>query len=153
MNWINVRGFLECVGRLLLGFTFITAGVLKLVSPADFSYTLTALNIVPLFMVRGIVSGLPPYEIMCGLLLVVGFEIRTGLIAIICMLSAFTLVIIHSMSQSVPIDCGCFGELLWPGAGAWTDLTRDLLLLGIAIGLYSVPHEKLKLWRSDAAIV
>jgi uncharacterized membrane protein YphA (DoxX/SURF4 family) len=55
--------------------------------------------------------GLVGLEIGVALLLLSGASCRTGAVVSTCLLLVFTVVLMYSMQQSSPVNCGCFGEI------------------------------------------
>lgn len=123
-------------GRFLLAAIFIYAGILKMVSPQDFSDSLAAYRMFPVWIINWIALALPPFEIVCGMLVLTGFCIRIGMLAMVLMSFIFTGTIIIALTRGISIDCGCFGESSWMKLSPWVALPRDMLLLLLSTKLY-----------------
>jgi putative oxidoreductase len=124
------------VGRLFLGFVFIYAAVIKIVSPQDFADSIAAYQILPFSIINVFAWGLPLFELSCGLLILNGRFGRTGLLGIVALLALFIAAFIIAFLRDHSINCGCFGASSWLDSNPWLSLLRDAILLGLALLLY-----------------
>ena len=114
LDWITV------LGRWFLGAYFIQMGVTKILDPVLFLKLLRQYQFItsPLLM-NSIAAALPWFEIVCGLLLVLGVAVRGAALNIVAMLIPFTFVVTRraiavAAAQGLPFcavrfDCGCGG--------------------------------------------
>lgn len=123
------------VSRLVVGGVWVVAGLLKLPDPAESVRVVRNYRLLPEAVVSVVGYGLPVFEIVLGLLLVVGLAARAAATASAALLVLFTLGIASVWVRGLDIDCGCFGG----GGGSagaadyGADIARDLLLLAAAL--------------------
>jgi putative oxidoreductase len=95
--------------RLLIGGTFLYAGVEKILSPFDFSVAIYNYRLFP-GPVIGIAAAMMPWvEALAGLCLLVGFNTKGAATITSFLLLTFVGLIIISAIRGLDIDCGCFG--------------------------------------------
>jgi putative oxidoreductase len=124
------------IGRFLLGAIFIYAALSKINSPQDFADTIAAYQVLPTAVINLLALGLPPFEFVCGLLVLSGFHIRIGALGILGMLVIFLGALFMALLRGLSIDCGCFGGHSWLDANPWVAFCRDLVLLVLAYTVY-----------------
>jgi uncharacterized membrane protein YphA (DoxX/SURF4 family) len=111
---------LAVLARWFLGCVYISMGVSKALHPVDFLKLLRQYELVRnYFFLNTIASALPWFEIVCGLLLILGIAVRGTALISILMLVPFTWAVIDRaiklhVAQSIPFcaikfDCGCGG--------------------------------------------
>ena len=127
---------LSWAARLVLAGIFIYAGLLKMDSPLEFADSIAAYRILPASMIDLLALGLPPFEFACGLLVLLGFHRRAGLLGMVGMLGVFMGAAVTALLWKLPIDCGCFGANSWFASSLWAALIRDGVLLLLAMLLY-----------------
>lgn len=103
MQWI---GF---AARMLLGGVWIVAALLKMPDPASSVRAVRAYQLLPEAVVPAIGYGLPIFELLLGLMLVLGLLVRLGGVLSGLLLVAFIIGIASAWSRGLLIDCGCFG--------------------------------------------
>jgi putative oxidoreductase len=128
--------FLRSILRLVIGSAFIYSGLLKMSSPLLFTDSISSYRMLPSNFVTFVALGLPPLEIVSGLLVVTGLQIRLGLMTICSSLLIFSLAIFSTIIRGLKVDCGCFGADSWLDSNSWVALTRDVLLLCASGYLY-----------------
>jgi len=106
------------LGRWLLGATFIYLGLNKALHPVEFLKLVQQYDMTQnaLFL-NCIATGLPWFEVFCGLLLLAGVAVRGTALTLLLMLVPFTLLVLHQAlllqtAQGIPFcavkfDCGC----------------------------------------------
>ena len=117
----------ELVGfgaRWVMGMIFVYMGLNKAVHPVDFLKVLREYNMVENHLLLNLIAAvLPWFEVLCGLLLLVGFAVRGSALLLIGMLVPFSLAIIsralaiHAAGSilfcEIRFDCGCgAGEVI-----------------------------------------
>ena len=125
--------------RLLLGATWIAAGLAKITDLDASVRAVRAYQLLPEIAAQAVGAALPPVEILLGILLVIGFTVRAAAIASILLLAAFVVGIASAWARGLRIDCGCFGSGGQLAAGTeptygW-ELARDAALLFLAVTL------------------
>ncbi|SIO16608.1 MauE/DoxX family redox-associated membrane protein [Halodesulfovibrio marinisediminis] len=95
------------VVRLLLGAVFAYAGAAKLWDIRGFGIIIEEFGVVPLWLLPYVAFGLPFFEVLAGLGLIL--NVRGSLPAITAMTLAFLAVLGYAMHEGLVIaDCGCF---------------------------------------------
>ncbi len=138
---------LSLVARVALGLVLISAGALKVADPNAAITAVSAYQILPEGLATIVGYGLPFFEIMLGLLLVIGLATRASAATAGVLMVVFIAAVSSAWARGLSIDCGCFG-----GGGATEDpaylpeILRDLLFLGLACWLVVFPAS---LWAVD----
>jgi len=119
--------------RVLLAAVFLFAAYSKLKqSYLVFAMTIDAYQLLPEWAVLATARLLPPFELVLGLMLLVGWQLRWWALASLLLMGAFFGVLLLSYSRGLTIDCGCFG--VGEPLSAYT-LARDGALVAAAAGL------------------
>jgi putative oxidoreductase len=126
--------------RIALGAAFVYAGAIKIQDPSELAITVASFQILPNLLISPLALALPPFEIICGVLLIVGFWRRPAALGITLLLVIFLIAIAAALARGLTIDCGCFGTGTPSRAKMWLDLGRDILLLGAALISYGYGH-------------
>jgi uncharacterized membrane protein YphA (DoxX/SURF4 family) len=95
--------------RIVLGGVFVYGGAIKILEPGDFAAAIFNYRILPREAVNIMAITLPWIEVMVGLMLVMGFWVRTNAILISGLLVVFIIAIAQALARDLNIDCGCFG--------------------------------------------
>jgi uncharacterized membrane protein YphA (DoxX/SURF4 family) len=122
--------------RLLLGAVFIYAAISKIGSPQDFADSIAAYRILPFSVINLLALGLPVFELICGLLVIIGLFLRTAILGILVMLFIFIGALAVALFRGLSVDCGCFGAHSWLDSNPWISLLRDGILLALALFIY-----------------
>ncbi|GFO59803.1 hypothetical protein GMST_21280 [Geomonas silvestris] len=126
----QLKNYLSAAVRIALGAVFIYAAVLKIADPVAFAGSVAAYRILPYFGSYLTAAALPFVELACGLLLVLGYRVRSGALIIGVLNLVFIAALASAIVRGLDIDCGCFkqgGEKTTP----WAALARDLLFLAM----------------------
>ncbi len=129
----TLRRALILVARLGLGAVFLFAAYSKLKLPwISFAATIYAYQLLPDDAVVFVARVLPWFELLLGILLILGIQLRWVAAAATVLLLAFFAVLVRSYVRGMDIDCGCFG----PGDRlSWKTLVREGLLVGVSLAL------------------
>lgn len=130
------------LGRVALGLVFLYAAYTKLFEyTADgwrqlpwisFAATLQAYKILPEDAVIFLAKTLPWFELVLGVVLLIGVQVRWVATVASLLLLVFYVVLIRSYALGMNIECGCFG----PGDQlTWKTLVRDGVLLLMALSV------------------
>ena len=109
---------LGTLARWSLGAAFIYTGLQKAAHPEVFLKLVRQYEIVSSpFLLNSVAAALPWFEVLCGVLLVLGVAVRGTALNLLLMLVPFTVVVLRraltiSAEQHVPFsqikfDCGC----------------------------------------------
>jgi uncharacterized membrane protein YphA (DoxX/SURF4 family) len=140
--------WLSLVARLALGAVLIVAGGLKVGDPNEAIAAVTAYQLLPSGVATIVGYGLPFFEIILGIMLVVGLATRAAAMTAGILMVVFIAAVSSAWVRGLSIDCGCFG-----GGGQTEDpqylpeILRDLLFLGLASWLTVFPASRLALDR------
>jgi putative oxidoreductase len=102
--------------RLLSGFVglmLLWAGISKAADPAGFLGSLHAYELgLPRAVLMPVAVVLPWLELFCGLLLLTGTRVQTGLAAALVLFAVFTIATAQAALRGLDISCGCFDASL-----------------------------------------
>ena len=140
MNNFLSNKYLLFLFRIILGFVFIYAGILKISDPAGFSEVINNYKLLPLLFVNFFAITLPWIEVVAGLFLLFGISVKENSFIISAMLVVFILAVGISLGRGLNIDCGCFGTSSGTKVGI-IKLLENIVLLTFSLLLtksYSV---------------
>ncbi len=152
-NRVAALPWLATLARLVLGGVWIAAGAAKITDLDASVRAVRAYQLLPEPVVQVVGPGLPPAEILLGLLLVLGAGVRVSAVISAVLMSAFVIGIASAWVRGLRIDCGCFGSGGLLAAGqqptyGW-ELARDAGLLVLALFLVRWPPGR---WALDAVL-
>lgn len=125
-----LKRYLPAAVRVSLGAIFIYAALPKIADPVAFAGSVANYQLLPYFWSYLAAAVLPFLELICGVLLVCGYRVKTGAIIIAAMNVAFMAALVSVIVRGLDIDCGCFqqgGSKTSP----WIALFRDALFLAM----------------------
>src|SRR5215469_17163708 len=132
---------MKLYGRLLvwimsaaIGGLFIYAGWIKSFGPQAFADSIASFKILPSELIVPTALSIPPFEILAGLLALIGWQRRAGLLAITLATAIYCSAIGSALVRGLDVNCGCFGPVSNLGPG--TELVRDLFLLASCVIAY-----------------
>jgi uncharacterized membrane protein YphA (DoxX/SURF4 family) len=127
--------------RIALGGIFIYAALLKISDPVGFAGSIAAYKILPYFASYLTAATLPFLELICGILLVIGYRVKGGALLIGLMNLVFIVALASAIVRGLDIDCGCFKQ---GGAktSPWLALLRDLVFLAMTAVVLKTEHRK-----------
>lgn len=143
-EWIGLAA------RLILGVTYVVAGVLKARDIPTTQMDTRAFRILPYDLANIWGTVMPFAEIILGLLLIVGLMTRMTAVLGGLLMIAFIIGISSVWARGIVIQCGCFGnsgKLPTTAAYKW-DILRDVGLLLCAAWLVLWPRTKLSADRA-----
>ena len=127
------RRALLLVTRIGLGAVFIYAAYTKLRHPwMLFAFSVNSYQILPEWAVTLVARTLPWLELLLGLLLVSGYQLRCVAVASSALLLGFFAVMLRAHFKGLGIDCGCFG--FGEKLGVRT-LVRDGALVAVSLAV------------------
>ena len=124
--------YMPAAVRIALGAIFIYAALLKIADPVAFAGSVAAYRIVPYFASYLTAAVLPFLELLCGVLLVLGYRVKAGALIIAAMNLVFIAALASAIVRGLDIDCGCFrqgGDKTSP----WVAMARDVVFLAMAL--------------------
>lgn len=135
--------------RLFVGGLLVTAGLLKLKAGTRwFQQQILAYKIVKGQFAWLLARFLPMVELICGLLLLLGWQTPTVSLISFGLLWLFSAAIIYTIWQGRQVGCGCFGQHTSTVSlqGQWAMIYRNLILMGLLIVICSFVSS----WSIDA---
>src|SRR6185436_16375541 len=96
--------------RLLLGLVFIIASIDKIASPDAFAASIHAYRLTPALIENLLAIAVPWIELLCGMCLVLGVNVRASSFLLTLLLGVFSVAISIALLRGLKIDCGCFGK-------------------------------------------
>jgi len=120
--------------RIALGAVFLYAAYAKLIAPWYlFAGNIDSYQMVPSWASEWIARTLPAFELVLGLVLVIGWKLRYAAAVSGILLLGFWLSMATAYARGLAIDCGCFGS---GEAVSKFTLLRDGALVAIAAVLW-----------------
>lgn len=120
--------------RLYIGGLFVFASLYKMNHAAEFAESIANYQLVPYWAVNVLAVTMPWLELVCGLMLVIGFRAKSVTVMIGVMMAMFTVALVINVIWETPIGCGCFstsGDLI-----GWHTVLRDVIWLAMIIHIY-----------------
>lgn len=131
---MNIRKIITGVARIFVGVLFIISGFVKLDDPVGFSYKLqeyfqTDVLNLPFLQpfALGLAVFLVIFELMLGVMLILGYVKRFTTWSLLLMIIFFTFLTFYSAYFNKVTDCGCFGDAM--PLTPWQSFTKDIVLL------------------------
>ena len=127
--------------RIFVGVFFIISGLIKLNDPVGFSFKLQdyfapeVLNLeflTPFALVISVFVVI--YEVMLGVMLILGYARKFTLWSLIIMIVFFTFLTLYSTVTGKVTDCGCFGDAM--KLKPFYSFLKDLVLLVLILIIY-----------------
>ena len=131
---IRCRGTAWILIRWALGGVFIYAGVMKVHGATSFAASIARFQIIPESLINIIALGLPPSEILYGILLLIGPWKRQAALAVAVLCALFLAGLISAAVRGIAIECSCFGSAV--AEPLWRLIVRDVLLFAAATATY-----------------
>lgn len=153
MSSLLANKWLQPVLRLLIGGVFAYAGATKLENPQAFADSIASFQLLPSQLINIVALALPVFEVISGILLIVGWQKRAMAFGFLLLTILFAVFLAQGLLRGLEIDCGCFGQGAPSVTKTWISLGRDLLLLAGAAFLYSGtrwPDREGKACRAEA---
>lgn len=134
--------------RVIVGVFFIFSGFVKAIDPVGFSYKLEEYFSPQIFNIGFLYNMALPqatflsiFEILLGVLLLLGIFRKFTLWALLLMILFFSFLTFYSAYFNKVTDCGCFGDFM--KLEPWTSFWKDIILLVlIIIILLGIKHIK-----------
>lgn len=118
--------------RIIIGFVFIYAGAEKISNPESFAISIAAYKLLPIWVINFLAITLPWIELVSGLLLVFGIQVKENTVILLVLLLVFNIAITISLLRGLNIECGCFGNGTQIGLAK---LSENFLLIILSLPL------------------
>jgi uncharacterized membrane protein YphA (DoxX/SURF4 family) len=122
---------------ILLGGIFLFAGSTSIRSPANFADSVAGYQLLSAPVINLVALTLPPFELLIGILLLLGWFRRAVTLAALMLSILFAVALASALARGLTIDCGCFGHGPPSRLGMWMALGRDVLMGGVLGLLYA----------------
>lgn len=137
MKILNNRWFL-LVLRIALGGIFLYAGTTKVVNPQAFADSIATFKMLPPQLINIVALGLPPFEILLGLMLLSGLKTRAASLAVAGLAIIFGLALGQALIRGLAVDCGCFGSGGPSALKTWISFGRAFLLFAASFWVFKM---------------
>ena len=129
------------ISRILVGVLFIISGLIKLNDPVGFSFKLEeyfSQGVLDLPFLEPYALGISIFvvifEVLLGILLLLGFRVQFTVWSLLVMIVGFTFLTFYSAYFNKVTDCGCFGDAI--KLTPWESFTKDIILLLLILVLF-----------------
>ncbi|NHE57645.1 BT_3928 family protein [Cyclobacterium plantarum] len=130
------------IARLLVGGLFVFSGLIKVNDPVGTSikmqeyFDVFSTDISPIFeplkaIALPIAVILVILEVALGIMVLVGWKVRTGIYLLLLMILFFTFLTFYSAYYNKVTDCGCFGDAI--KLTPWESFYKDIVLLVLIV--------------------
>ena len=141
----KLQPWIGLLSRLVLGGVLLVAGYLKVGTLDKSQMAVRAYELLPISLANFLGLVLPFFEVVIGLLLILGAATR-----VVAALGGFTMFIFiiaiaQAWARGLNIDCGCFGGggAVAPGETRYLqEILRDAGLVAMALFLVRYPISK-----------
>ena len=127
--------------RLILGITFLYAGIIKASASQAFAIALLPFTFIDSMWTGPLAVGLAWMEILAGVLVLAPriYEAGAAMIAGLCLV--FIAVLSWALWNGYIVSCGCFGEDMAPSAAKMLlAIGRDILIFAAAVAIVMIPR-------------
>ena len=127
--------YIFIAARVLFGLVFIWASFDKILNPDAFAQIVYNYQVLPDALINPVAIFLPWFEMVCGVLLVIGrFSLGAGVLLEL-LLAVFVVILAVNAARGLDIDCGCFSTA-GGGSNMALDIVRDLAIMAVgAVGI------------------
>jgi len=108
-TWKIVQPWLSLIVRLSMGVIMIAAAIPKMINVDESVRAVRAYRLLPEAVVPFIGTALPYFELIFGVVLIVGVFTRWLAILWLLLMAAFVFGVAWAWAKGYSIDCGCFG--------------------------------------------
>lgn len=131
--------------RLILGITFLYAGIVKASASQAFAIALLPFTFIDTTWTGPLAMGLAWMEILAGVLVLTPKIHEAGAAMIAGLCAVFIAVLSWALWNGYIVSCGCFGEDMAPSVGKMLlAIGRDIFLLAAAVAIIALPR-----WRKS----
>lgn len=136
--------------RLAIGIVFIYASISKIAHPDAFALIIYNYHILPGWIINLFALFLPWAEMVCGILLIVGYWHKSAAAILGGMTVVFIAALSMALFRGVNIECGCFSTTSRARGPVIDLIVRDtIMLVGIAL-IYAAKRTFLAVDRDEA---
>ncbi len=136
MRRIIDNDYLTMAVRVVVGVTFVSASVYKIMDPGSFARSIWYYHLMPGSLINLIALVLPWVELLAGLALIFGVLYRGAIVWVNVMTIAFIGALTLAVARGLDIDCGCFKAADNANGSALQPLILDGALLLLILQLW-----------------
>ena len=122
--------------RLVIGGAFLYAGCLKIRDGVAFADSIESFKLLPSELINLMAMGLPPLEVILGMMLVTGWRVRVASFGVLVLSIVFAFALGQALMRGLQVDCGCFGSGKPSTLKTFLALGRDVLLIAASSWLW-----------------
>ncbi len=119
-RWGLVQPWISLLVRVAMGIIMIAAAIPKMIDVDASVRAVRAYRLLPEVFVPFVGTALPYFELVFGLVLIVGVFVRWSAILWLGLMAVFIFGVAWAWAKGYSIDCGCFG-----GGGDIAEGTTD----------------------------
>jgi uncharacterized membrane protein YphA (DoxX/SURF4 family) len=134
-RFLGNRWFLLLL-RLVIGGAFLYAGYLKVRDGVAFADSIASFKLLPSELINLMAMGLPPLEVILGVMLVTGWRGRVASLGVLVLSIIFAFALGQALMRGLQVDCGCFGSGKPSTLKTILALGRDVLLIAASSWLW-----------------
>ena len=132
---LSLFPILALVLRVAVGLTLVVAGAGKLTDATAAQRATESTLHVSGAMAQILTIGVSVLEILLGIHLVIGLNLRWSALASVALLGVFLVFVIYLWATGYTGGCGCFG-VFGGGSPGPAETTRDMILFLAALGAW-----------------
>ncbi len=132
------------LARWIVGALFIYAGGLKAGAPGALIQDIWNYRLIPEDAAYWLAAGLPYLEIVAGLALLTGLQMRGARLLAAGLLIVFIAALASAWIRGLDISCGCFGSASAEHASYPLLIGRNLALLAALAWCAPTPRQEIK---------
>ncbi len=136
--------FLVVFARIVVALMFIIVGVGKIAHPEEFAREINNYQILPIIFINPLAIFLPWLELITGLMILFGMQIRANAIIVLCMLIIFTTGVAIAVVKGLSINCGCYSKIAAQKVGI-PKILENLGLIILTLILIFTNNNKLQI--------
>lgn len=135
---------LVLIARIVVALMFIIVGVGKIAHPDEFAREISNYQLLPILFINPLAIILPWLEVITGMMILFGIQIRANAFIVSLMLITFTTAIIIAVAKGLSIDCGCYSQIAAQKVGLPKILENTGLII-LSLILVFTENNKLQL--------
>lgn len=138
----KLRLILFHAARLVLGGTFLYAGMIKAEDPVAFAGQVANYQLLPYAWNYLVAAILPYLELLSGLLLLLNRWVRPATLLLGLLNLVFMVALVSLIVRGIDIDCGCFRPDAEVKTSPLSALIRDLGLMVLVMMTWFLERRK-----------
>lgn len=138
--------YIQIIARLVLGVLFLLVGFGKIDHAVSFANEIGNYDMLPDLYVNISAIVLPWIEVILGLMLIVGYKIKTSALLTGGLLVVFVVAVASAFARGLNIDCGCYSQYVSQKVG-WSKIIENSILTILAFFIFISKNNSLSLDR------